>query len=231
MTKLERKRSLIGYLLLVLVILLLGGLLYQNAAVIGQKDAALAQAQADRVKAQEVSTRTLELCKQGLIVQDQQGKNLCQVASEVKQQTGQDTPPPVAGAQGPQGPRGFEGPQGPAGEDGPQGVAGKPGPDGKPGVAGQTITGPQGPAGVDGAPGAPGAEGPQGKEGAPGKEGPQGPQGPAGPQGPKGDPVSSITITAADGSKQLCTPVAPGSTDIACVLQTPPTTTPTGGTS
>lgn len=210
MSRTERKRNLIGGMLLALAVVLLGVLIFQNFQAFNARDTAQVSAATSAQQKKNLAEEVAEACQSGQVVMGIAGVDLCARAEIIAQQ-----PVPVEGPQGPAGPRGLPGT---VGKDstvpGPQGDTGATGATGKTGAAGSSgIMGPPGPAGKDGA-------SITGPIGPPGPAGPAGANGADGSAGADGGSIESFQFTDQGGVTYSCTPNPPGSATFTC--KTPP---------
>ncbi|WP_062006140.1 collagen-like protein [Arthrobacter alpinus] len=210
MSRLERKKSIIGGLLLALAIILMGVLIFQNIQAAAERDMAQSSAANSAQQKKNLAEEVADACQSGQIVMGVAGVDLCDRAATIAQQ-------PVSVA-GPQGPRGLPGTDG---KDGQPGPAGKAGTDGLPGAAGTNgadskIPGPQGLPGIPGIPGLPGIDGKDSTV-----PGPAGPAGANGADGANGTSPTSLTFTDATGHTYTCEPEPPGSATFTCTTPKP----------
>jgi len=176
MSRLERKRNVIGLLLLCLAIALMCALIFQNFLSMSQRDTAQSSAATQAQQKKNLAEEVADACQSGQVVKSSAGVDLCARAATIAQQ-------PVT----------VEGPQGPAG---PRGLPGNDGTDGATGATG--ATGKTGPPGADGSDGTDGHDGPPGNTGKPGLDGINGAPGPVGAAGKDGA-TGATGLTGADG--------------------------------
>lgn len=176
MSRVERKRNIIGGVMLALVVVLLGVLIFQNFQSTAERDTAQSSAVTQAQQKKNLAEEVADACQAGQVVKSSAGVDLCAKAATIAQQ-----PVTIEGPAGPAGPRGLPGRDGDDGKTGAPGASGPDGSDGKPGAAGLA-----GASGIDGAPGPAGADGLDGAAGAPGNDGQPGPPGPAGKDGTNG---------------------------------------------
>lgn len=173
MSRLERKRNLLGVGMLTLITFLLCFLIWQNIQAGAEKDAAQSSAVNQAQQKKSLAEEFVDACDTGQVLKDKAGVDLCDRAAAVA-----DEPVTMTGPQGPIGPRGLTGSVGAPGETG---ATGKTGATGTTGSAGQT-----GSVGASGSSGASGARGDTGAAGAAGTTGQTGSAGPAGKDGSTG---------------------------------------------
>lgn len=215
MSKLERKRNIIGAVLLVVLIMFMGVVIFQNWQASMERDEAQSSAATSAQQKKNLAEEVADACQSGQVIKSVAGVDLCARAESIAQQ-----PVAVEGPQGPAGPRGLPGADGQDGKDGATGALGKTGAAGTNGVDG--LTGMSGTAGLNGAAGPPGPEGPAGTDGAPGTPGKDGADSSVpGPQGPAGSSVESFRFTDHDGVTYSCTPDPPGSLTYTCTTPKP----------
>lgn len=207
MSRLERKRNLIGGVLLMLAVTMMGILIFQNFQASVERDVAQSSAATSQQQKKNLAEEVADACQSGQIVMGVAGVDLCDRAATIAEQ-------PVSVA-GPQGPRGLPGADG---KGGLPGTAGKAGADGLPGAAGTNgadskIPGPQG------IPGLPGVDGKDST--VPGPVGPAGPAGTNGAAGANGTSPTSLTFTDATGHTYTCEPDPPGSATFTCTTPKP----------
>ena len=195
MSRTERKKNLIGAVLLALVVVLLGVLIFQNVQAAAERDTAQTSAATSAQQKKNLAEEVADACESGQVVKSVAGVDLCQRAANIAQQ-----PTTV---EGPAGPRGLPGADG---KDGKNSTV--PGPEGPAGVDGKdsTVPGPQGATGLTGMTGASGVDGVAGTGSeAPGPIGPPGPAGAEstvpGPAGPAGQDGASIVGPAGPAGK------------------------------
>lgn len=232
MSRLERKKSIIGFALLGVAILLMGVLIFQNFQASIDRDAAQSSAQTSAQQKKNLAEEVASACQAGEILKSSTGVDLCARAATIAQQ-----PVTIEGPQGPAGPRGLPGIDGADGKTGSAGSVGKagatgdtgttgadgvPGTDGVNGAAGIT-----GPSGVKGETGAVGPPGPAGAKGETGATGAAGQAGPNGSDGLDGSSPASFAFTDATGTTYSCTPDPPGSLTYTCKTPNQPQEIPT----
>ncbi|WP_218062941.1 collagen-like protein [Arthrobacter sp. SDTb3-6] len=170
MSQLERKRNILGAVLLSLVVVLLAALVWQNFQSSAERDTAQSSAATQAQQKKNLAEEVADACESGQVVKSSAGVDLCARAATIAQQ-----PVTIEGPAGPPGPRGLPGRDGTDGATGPAGVAGGNGPAGTNGSDG--TDGAQGPAGPPGAQGVAGANGADGAPGQPGADGATGAKG------------------------------------------------------
>lgn len=209
----DRRRMLVGFSAVSLVLLLVLGLGWADAATgrnIWRTQALDTQTEYDQLLAEYTSLYGEYI--------DSTGE---EPTAESPTDVAQEGPRGATGAQGapgPVGPAGVPGPVGPSGvdgEDGPTGAAGPVGPPGPDGTVG--ATGSAGANGVDGAPG---------QTGAAGAAGPAGPVGATGPQGPAGADGRGIASLVCDDAGRWQVTYTDGTTADAGACRTDPTPAP-----
>lgn len=222
MSRLERKKSIIGFALVGFAILLMGVLIFQNFQASIERDAAQSSAATSAQQKKNLAEEVADACQSGQVVKSSAGVDLCARAATIAQQ-----PVTTAGPQGPEGPRGLPGADGKDGATGSPGTTGATGKTGSTGAAGSDgATGIDGTDGANGAMGPPGPAGAKGDTGATGLTGAAGAPGINGADGADGAGPESFTFTDATGATYTCTPDPPGSLTYTC---THTTATPPGG--
>lgn len=236
MSRVERKRNLIGVgviIVLAIIALGVGALIIQNFQSTEARNVAQSIAQSEEQKKLDVVEEVIDLCDSGQVVKSVAGVDLCDRAATIAKQ-----PVSIAGPEGPIGPAGPRGLPGSDGKDGDAGVTGKTGAKGDTGPAGSD--GSDGSNGIAGKDGGTGSSGIAGAQGDPGPMGPPGPAGAAGPVGAKGDTgaagaagaagapgepgaqgaaganPTSFTFTDPAGHAYDCEPDPPGSITYTC---------------
>ncbi|WP_343317799.1 hypothetical protein AAFM46_11060 [Arthrobacter sp. TMP15] len=212
MSRLERKKSIIGFALVGFAILLMGVLIFQNLQANLDRESAQSSAAVSAQQKKSLAEEVADACQSGQVIKSVAGVDLCARAATIAQQ-----PVTIEGPAGPEGPRGLPGTDGAEGIAGASGPAGKPGTNGTNGEDGQDgVPGLPGSAGADGTAGPMGPPGPAGKDSA---TGPKGDTGDPGPAGANGTGPESFTFADALGHTYNCEPDPPGSATYTCTTQ------------
>lgn len=218
MSKVERKRNIIGAVLLALVVVLLGVLIFQGIQAAAERDTAQNSAVTSAQQKKNLAEEVADACRSGQVVKSTAGVDLCQRAATIVEQ-----PPTVEGPAGPRGLPGADGEDGAPGATGKPGAPGAAGTNGAEGAGGLTgLPGLTGFTGMTGLPGLTGATGEAGEAGSPGVDGAPGPVGPPGPTGSVGAPgedgedgaPGAVGSPGADGATGLS---GRGISDVKCV--------------